>query len=79
MKPIEAKFDGEKGVRIPMPAGENFRFHLKRGKNAPSASPNTDFLEQLIWLMSEEKDNRLLWCNEDDQWFELDFIPIEKP
>ena len=78
MGPQEAKFNGAKGVRVPL-NGETFRFLLKRGKQKPSEHPETNFKEQLIWFYPDDVPPRLLWCNEDDEWFELTFNPIEKP
>jgi hypothetical protein len=78
MGPTEAKFDGAKGVRVTQ-NGETFRFLLKRGKQKPSEYPEVDFKEQLIWLYPDDEPSRLLWCSEDDEWFELTFNPIEKP
>lgn len=79
MTPIEAKFDGNGGIRMPQPDCSDFRLHLKRGSDSPSKYPEEDFKQQLIWLMPEDRLPRLCWCNEDDQWFEVDFVPIEKP
>lgn len=80
MKPSEAKFDGAKGVRLPqLHPGENFRYQLKRGKQFLDNSKNVDFLEQLLWLMPDGEEPKLLWCNENDQWFELEFNPIDNP
>ena len=79
MKPSEAKFDGTKGIRIPQAEHGNFRYQLKRGKQFLDNPKNADFLEQLLWLMPDGEEPKLLWCNEDDQWFELEFNPIDKP
>lgn len=79
MKPKEAGFDGAKGFRIPQIFCGDFRVQLKRGKKIPTESTTTDFLEQLIWFMPDNEPPRLFWCNADDQWFELEFNPIDKP
>lgn len=79
MTPTEAKFDGNGGIRMPQSDCSDFRLHLKRGKDSPSSYPDEDFKQQLIWLMPEDSLPRLCWCNENDQWFEVDFMPIEKP
>ena len=78
MGPTEAKFDGARGVRVPT-EGENCRFRLKRGKDSPSEYPEEDFKEQLIWFYPDDAPPQLFWCNEEDEWFELNFNPIEKP
>lgn len=75
---LEAGFDGERGMRFPS-AGEDYRVYLKRGTESPSDYPDEDFLEQLIWVHPPDSEARLLWCNADSQWFELQFIPIENP
>lgn len=78
LSPAAAGFDGAKGFRMPM-RGESFRVHLKRGKTCPSEHPDYDFKEQLMWFYPDDQPARLLWCNADDQWFELSFNPIDKP
>jgi hypothetical protein len=80
LSPAPAGFDGAKGIRIPVPDQEDLRIHLKRSKTVlPSDTPRVDFTEQLIWLHPDDQPARLLWCNADDQWFELSFTPIDKP
>ena len=80
MTPAEAGFDGVKGIRMNLPgATDGGRFHLKRGKTDPSDCPNGDFREQLVWHCPDDAPARLLWCNADNQWFELTFTPIDKP
>ena len=78
LSPAAAGFDGAKGFRMSM-HGENFRIHLKRGKTCPSDHPDYDFTEQLVWLYPDDEPTRLLWCNENGEWFELSFNPIKKP
>lgn len=78
LSPAAAGFDGEKGFCMPM-HGENFRISLRRGKVRPVDHPDADFSEQLVWFYPENQDAKLLWCNADDQWFELRFNPIDKP
>jgi hypothetical protein len=78
LSPADAGFDGAKGFRM-RPNGENLQIRLKRGKTPPSDHPDYDFNEQLFWFYPDDKPARLLWCNENDQWFELSFNPIQKP
>jgi hypothetical protein len=78
MTPEQAGFDGAKGVRVPA-AGEDFRYKLRLGKESPSSFPESDFTEQLLWFYPDNAAPQLLWCNADDQWFNLFFVPIEKP
>lgn len=58
--------------------GEDFRLHLRSGKTF-AYSRDCNFKEQLLWFHPDNEPAKLLWCNEDDQWFELSFNPIEKP
>jgi hypothetical protein len=75
--PTEAGFDGAKGFKMPH-HGENYRIHLKRGKQPPGNYSEHDFGEQLIWYYPDDQPARLLWCNAEQQWFELTFNPIDK-
>ena len=78
--PAEAGFDGAKGIRVNNPTmPDGGRFQFKRGKTNPSDSPKGDFQEQLVWHYPDDAPARLLWCNAEDQWFELAFTPIDKP
>ena len=80
VSPAEAGFDGAKGIRMNLPdTKDGGRFYLKRGKTNPSDCPTGDFREQLVWHYPDDATARLLWCNAEDQWFELAFTPIDKP
>jgi len=80
MTPAEAEFDGIKGIRLNSSyMTDGGRFQLRRGKTSPSSYPNSDFREQLVWLYPDKAPSRLVWCNAEDQWFELAFTPINKP
>ena len=80
MTPAEAGFDGAKGIRMNLPGIKGgVRFCLKRGKANPSDYLNSDFREQLLWFYPADAPARLLWCNAEDQWFELTFTSIGKP
>lgn len=72
MKPAEAKFDGEKGISLY--GGRVFK--LLRGKNKPNVH-NGDFRNQLVWWKCDEGPI-LLYCNEDGDFFELDFKKLPK-
>ena len=78
LSPVAASFDGAKGFRMFL-GGKSCRVLLKRGKTCPSDHPDYDFKEKLVWFYPDDKPARLLWCNENDQWFELSFNPIQKP
>jgi len=80
LSPAAAGFDGLKGVRLPNRwYGSNCRIKFKRGKSRPSDYPNQDFKEQLIWFCPDDQSARLLWCNAENRWFELSFVPIDQP
>ena len=79
MTPTEAKFDGERGFLV---GGEPYttRVHLLRSKSkTPKKTPNRTFRENLVWTDLPGQPARLFWCNGDDEWFELDFMPIDMP
>jgi hypothetical protein len=76
MKPTEANFDGAKGICLNnphMPDGGVYK--LRRGFTSPSG----DCRNQLLWQMTVDADSRLLYCDNNDNWYELSFTPIEKP
>jgi hypothetical protein len=77
--PQACGFNGAKGIRLPGLLMGCQRLQLKRGKQSPKDYPDTDFREQLVWFYPDDQHARLLWCNADDQWFELSFSPIGKP
>ena len=74
MTPVEAGFNGQTRY-----GREGFVFRLKRGNKPPSDYPEHKFAKQLIWYCPENQNACLLWCNADNQWFNLTFSPIEKP
>jgi hypothetical protein len=79
MTPTEAKFDGERGFLV----GNGpyiTRIKLLRSESkTPEQSTRSTFRENLVWLNLPDQPARLFWCNVDDEWFELDFTPIDKP
>ena len=80
LSPAAAGFDGAKGIRLNnphMPNGGIYR--LRRGRKPPSSAHSADWREQLLWWMPDDQPARLLWCNAEEQWFELSFTPIDKP
>jgi hypothetical protein len=80
MTPTEAGFDGAKGIRLNNPGMADGGFYrLRRGKKSPGNYPGANFREQPAWHYPDDAPARLLWCNAEDQWFELSFTPIEKP
>jgi hypothetical protein len=80
MTPTEANFNGAKGIRLNNPSmpGGGF-FKLRRGNKLPSNCLTEDFKQQLLWFMPVGEEPQLLWCDPDDNWYELSFNPIKKP
>lgn len=79
MTPTEAKFDGERGFLVET-GFDKFRIKLLRSESkTPQQTPDRNFKENLVWLNLPDQPSCLFWCNDDDEWFEIDFIPIEKP
>jgi len=79
MTPTEAKFDGERGF-LAGTGLDAYRIQLLRSKSkTPEQTPDRIFRENLVWLNLPDQPARLFWCNGDDEWFELDFSPIDKP
>ena len=72
MKPTEAKFDGEKGISL----GGGRVFKFLRGKPKPNIC-DWDFRNHLIWWECDEGPI-FLYCNEDGDFFELDFKLLPK-
>lgn len=79
MTPTEAKFDGERAFLVGTGPYAT-RVILSRSESkTPKETPNRTFRENLVWVNLPDQPARLFWCNEDDEWFELDFTPIDKP
>lgn len=78
-KPVSATRAGFDGFSRIWMHGEWLRGVLKHGNVSPLELPEADFSQQLLWYHPERKEPRLLWCNAEDQWFELQFTPIERP
>jgi hypothetical protein len=76
LDPAGAGFDGGKGVRVPA-LGKDFRVRLLRGSGNPSSYPERDFKEQLVWLEPVAQSPRLLWCNANNDWFDVLFVPTD--
>ena len=73
MKPTEAGFDGEKGISLNIPGMMNGVYKIRRGSTPPWMTPS-NYKNQLMWQQTTPP--RLLFCNSNNEWFELDFIPI---
>jgi hypothetical protein len=75
MKPTQAGFDGEKGLNLNHPSLPDGGIYKLRRGSTPPWTFDSNFRNQLMWQQTTPP--RLLYCNSDNQWFELDFIPIE--
>jgi hypothetical protein len=75
MKPSEVGFDGVKGIDV---VGIYHRsiVKLKRGKTVPDPR-KADLKNQLLWFYPDNQDPKLIYCNQDNQLFELNFVPTE--
>ena len=75
MKPTEAGFDGETGINMNIPSMiDGGIYKLRRGSTPPWMT-NANYKNQLMWQQSTPP--KLFYCNSDNQWFELDFIPVK--
>lgn len=81
MKPVEAGFDGEKGIMIADPSPLyplGLTYKLLRGKR-PAPSRRIIFNNKLVWHCPEDQDSKLYYVNSQGETFELDFIPVKNP
>jgi hypothetical protein len=74
--PIEAGFDGAKGIRLNLPSMEDGGvYRLRRGSTDPRQL-DSDCREQIFWYMPKDQDPELWWCNANNEWFLLSFEPM---
>jgi len=52
-------------------------FQLRRGKK-PLQPDKYNLKNQLLWYYPDDEDAKLYYCNENNQLFELDFIPVSQ-
>jgi hypothetical protein len=79
MTPTQAGFDGARGISLNhrgLPDGGTFR--LRRGKRVPNVEKSDDLRNQLLWVMPDDADAKLLYCNDNNELFELVFIPLKQ-
>jgi hypothetical protein len=73
LTPTEARFDGEKGIRLNLPNLPDGGFYrLRRGSTDPRRLDG-DFKRQFVWVSPEGDESELWWCNEDNEWFLVSF------
>lgn len=76
MKPTEAGFDGAKGISLNHPSmNDGGILKLRRGKTMLNPKEH-NLRNQLLWLYPDGEEAKLLYCNDDNQLFELTFIPL---
>lgn len=75
MNPRDAGFDGVRGIRIQH--NGDTRLHLRRGHIWPDTE-KLDFKNQLLWYEPLGLEPRLLYCNNENQLFELTFTPVSQ-
>ena len=78
MTPTEAGFDGAEGIRLnhsALPDGGIFR--LRRGPTMPDTE-KFNFRNQILWVYPDDADAKLLYCNDNNELFELAFIPLQQ-
>jgi hypothetical protein len=76
MTPSQAGFDGARGISLNHPAMPNGGiFRLRRGETM--LDPKKQNLHnQLLWFYPDNEDAKLLYCNDNNELFELAFIPF---
>lgn len=75
VKPREAGFNGAHGIRIGIPGLHDGGIYKLRRGSTPPWKTNSDYRNQLVW--QETTPPRLLYCNENNEWFELLFAAIQ--
>lgn len=78
MTPTEAGFDGSKGICFNhrgLPNGGIFQ--LRRGPTMPDTE-KFNFRNQILWVYPEGEEAKLLYCNDNNELFELAFIPLQQ-
>ena len=76
MGPTDAGFDGEKGLTLPL-STEDFVYKLRRGKT-PLQLDKYNYKNQLLWYYPDNEEPVLYYCNQENQLFKLDFIPVQE-
>lgn len=77
MKPSEVGFDGAEGIRLTKKeSSKRASYKLRRGEVIPLDYYNKEWENQLLWLCPEGKEPVLIYCNKDNELFELDFKPL---
>jgi hypothetical protein len=78
MNPKEAGFDGAEGINLNNPTFIDGGFmKLRRSRTVKPEPDKYNFKNQLVWYYPENENAKLYYCNEENQMFELDFIPVK--
>lgn len=77
MKPSKAGFDGDKGINLNiLSTVDGTILKFRRSKKMKPEPNKYNFKNQFVWYYPDDEDAKLYYCNEDNQLFELDFIPV---
>ena len=77
MKPIEVGFDGASGIRLTTnKSSKKSTYKLRRGGVIPLDYCNREWENQLLWVCPEGEEPILIYCNKNNELFELDFKPL---
>lgn len=77
MKPSQVGFDGANGIKLTIKeSSKRGTYKLRRGEVIPLDYYNREWENQLLWLCPEGKEPVLVYCNKDNELFELDFKPL---
>lgn len=77
MKPSEVGFDGAKRIRLSLNGVTNGNsYKLRKGEIFPLDYYNKKLENQLLWHCPIGKEPRLIYCNENNELFEVGFKPI---
>lgn len=77
MKPSEVGFNGTKEIGLNLKGATNGGvFQLRKGEIFPLDYYNKELENQLLWHCPIGKEPRLIYCNENNELFEVDFKPI---
>jgi hypothetical protein len=78
MTPTEVGFDGAKGINLNLPYLANGGiFRLRRGPTMPDTE-GSNFRNNLVWVYPEGEEAKLVYCNSNNELFELAFIPLPR-
>lgn len=79
MGPIDAGFDGDKGINMNHPSmTDGGLLKLRRSKTVQPDPEQYNLKNQLLWYYPDGEEPILYYCNSNNQLFKLDFIPVQE-